>query len=203
MNSEDGSIIPQVANFGHSNIYTNSNTTVEVTRTAPWHAPEAGTQRREYTHLDAIRADIFSFGMLSLWVLFRDEVAKQFGVTPDFADDCEHTKSKPALLFTIMTSLKDQDRLRPFCKNVIQSLSLETSQKENLAELFELTLSPHPKDRTSSLQVLGNYLNSCLKSQASDRAALVLGSIPVNPVEGQHFEFEVGTLFPDRLLMLF
>ena len=191
MDSEDGSIIPQVANFGGANIYTNSNTTVEVARRAPWHAPEVGTQRRKYTHLDAIRTDIFSFGMLSLWVLFRDEVAKQFGVTPDFADDCKPIERKPTSFFTIMTSLKDQDRLRPFCQNVIQTLSLKTSQKENLAKLFELTLSPHPNERTSSFQVLGNFLNSCLKFQTSDRGALVLGSIPANPVAGQHFEFEV------------
>lgn len=189
MDSEDGFIIPQVANFGYSTIYANSN--IGPARTGPWHAPEFGILRQEYTHLDAIRTDIFSFGMLSLWVLFREEVAEQFGIMSDFADVCEPTESEPDSLFEITTKLKNEDRLRPFCQNVVQSLNLKTSQQKNLAELFNLSLSPHPKDRTSDLQALWFCLNGCLNPQSGDQAASIIDSAPASAMERQHFEFKV------------
>jgi serine/threonine protein kinase len=191
MDFEDGSIVPQVADFGYSTIYTSSDPTITVSRTIPWHAPEVGERTNRFLHLDAIRTDIFSFGMLCLWVLFRDEFANQFGTTLDFADDRKPLESNPGSLFKTITILKHQDRLRHFCQNLIQSLSLEPSQKENLTKVFELTLSPHPMIRTSSFQLLRRCLNSCVTNQPSNQTEPVVSVIPENAAQGQHYDFEV------------
>lgn len=191
MDFEDGSIVPQVADFGYSTIYTSSDPTITVSRTIPWHAPEVGERTNRFLHLDAIRTDIFSFGMLCLWVLFRDEFANQFGTTLDFADDRKPLESNPGSLFKTITILKHQDRLRHFCQNLIRSLSLEPSQKENLTKVFELTLSPHPMIRTSSFQLLRRCLNSCVTNQPSNQTEPVVSVIPENAAQGQHYDFEV------------
>lgn len=200
---EDGSIVPQVADFGYSTIYTNSDSTMTVSRTAPWNAPEVEKQKNGYVPTDAIRTDIFSFGMLCLWVLFRGEVANQFGTTLDFTDDREFPESNSGSLFKTITSLKDQDRLRHFCQSLIRSLSWEPSQKENLTKLFELTLSPLPLDRVGSFRTLWEYLNSCLTDQASNQAEPEVSFISENAAQGQHYDFVVLAYSLNKILIRF
>jgi serine/threonine protein kinase len=190
----DGSIVPQVTDFGYSTAYTSSDSPIIHSRTVPWNAPEVGTDSKAYTPTDAIRTDTFSFGMFCLWVLFREQVADHFGLTQDFVDQCKPSESNISSSFRVMTNLKNQDQLRPFCQILVRSLQLEPSQRESLEQLFEATLSPQPSERADSFKLLCKCLDSSLTNKASNKAIPavdLVGHKNGRGASGQHFDFEV------------
>ena len=190
----DGVAVPQVADFGYSATYTSIELTVVVSRTAPWHAPEVGRRMDGYLPIEAIRTDIFSFGMMCLWVLFGCDVVNHYGITRDFANNhkCGEDAHDPS--FKIINQLKEQDELRSFCRDQIQSLDLEPGQSEHLTKLFEMTLSPNATDRASSLQQILEHLNSFLRSKLGDQAEPMVYNVAEDVALRQHYDFEVKLL---------
>jgi serine/threonine protein kinase len=159
----DGSIVPQVTDFGYSTTYTSSDPIINLSRTVPWNAPEVGRGSKQYAPTDAIRTDIFSFGMFCLWVLFREKIADHFGLTQDFVDQCGPSQCNVRSSFRTITNLKNQDRLRSFCQVLVRSLLLEPSQRHSLEQLFEATLSPQPSERADSFKLICKCLNGSHK----------------------------------------
>lgn len=201
----DGSIVPQVADFGYSTMYTSSDPIITLSHTVPWNAPEVGTDSKTYAPADAIRTDVFSFGMFCLWVLFREKIADHFGLTQDFVDQCEPSERNVRSSFRVITDLKNQDRLRSFCQVLVRSLQLEPSQRESLEQLFEATLSPQPSERAHSFKLLCKCLNGSFMDKASNKAIPVVdfvGDMVEPGALGQHFDFEVITSLTDYLFVL-
>lgn len=62
----DGSIVPQVTDFGYSTTYTSSDPIITLSYIVPWNAPEDGTGLKTYAPASTIQTDIFSFGMFCL-----------------------------------------------------------------------------------------------------------------------------------------
>lgn len=83
-------IVAKVADFGFATVASNDK--IDVATSTPWVAPEVGS-RDGHTLEQAKKTDIYSFGMLCLWVLFRErleeiemrirELGKKYEVAPD------------------------------------------------------------------------------------------------------------------------
>ena len=186
----DGSIVPEVADFGYSSIFTDSDANITVARTVPWHAPEVAKRRNGYTPIDAIRTDIYSFGLLCLWVCFRDELAKESDLTSDFADDHDDHGGNPASLFNAINGQKDRDELRDIADRLVRSLDLESRYRDCLATLFKLTLSSDPMGRTSSFELLYECFTNALPDQLNSQAQSLNVAERDLLVHGKHYEFE-------------
>ncbi|KAH8896841.1 kinase-like protein [Thozetella sp. PMI_491] len=66
---ESGAFAAKVADFGYSAWHASGSERIELPRSWPWYAPECD-EYPEFTVQQALRADVFSFGMLCLWLLF-------------------------------------------------------------------------------------------------------------------------------------
>lgn len=137
-------IVARVADFGFSTVGLESD--IQVAVSTPWVAPEVGN-RDGYTLEQAKQTDIYSFGMLCLWVLFKewiDEMARAeaSGVVSGFNFMNVISGDPPDIRF-----LKDQNPVDR-SKNRVQQIALDLVQEKSaedlkpmLTKLFRTTLS--------------------------------------------------------------
>ncbi|RSM01317.1 hypothetical protein CEP52_008624 [Fusarium oligoseptatum] len=79
MFSENGKPVAKLSDFGFS-VFA-STKSLKLGGTTPWKAPEIEA-RQEHTLFQAKRTDLFSFGMLCLWVLFCRELSERGKLLP-------------------------------------------------------------------------------------------------------------------------
>jgi hypothetical protein len=106
--------------------------------------------------------DVYSFGMLCLWVIFADELVDQFGINRDMTDTSTTYTVDHLLCFTRMSKLKEKDRLRVICRGLVSHLSLQSSQKASLTKFFDSSLSRNPLHRTLSMRQIRVLLDDSL-----------------------------------------
>jgi serine/threonine protein kinase len=182
----DESIEPQVADFGYSRSFNSPEQLITVSRTPPWYAPEVRKQMAGYFPSDAIKTDLFSFGMLCLWALFDDDALHRLGVTRHLADPKESSLS-----FTIIDALKEDDKLRGLCRDHVRSMNLNPSQAENLIKIFDLTLARDTADREIGLREILLHFNNALEIQAGETDENVFSNKNEEAFVRPHFDFEV------------
>jgi serine/threonine protein kinase len=71
---ECGALVPKLADFGYSTMSL-SDMPIYLPKSKPWTAPEH--HHRGFNMLSARRMDVYSFGMLCLWLLFRDQFSNK------------------------------------------------------------------------------------------------------------------------------
>lgn len=125
--NDSNGYIAKVADFGYSTLFASDNELVKMPRSPYWVAPE--WHHRGCKAADAMKMDIYSFGMLCLWLLFYNT---QENTTCDFYSNLNSAKTVSVLahqLIIAMAGLDDQKRC-------------------NLSQLFDLTLANNPVDRS-------------------------------------------------------
>ncbi|KAF5122584.1 putative serine/threonine-protein kinase roco5 [Metarhizium anisopliae] len=65
-----GSLTTKVADFGFSTWYARDDTRIILPRSPPWYAPECD-EYPDFTPAQAVKTDVFSFGLLCAWFLFE------------------------------------------------------------------------------------------------------------------------------------
>jgi serine/threonine protein kinase len=68
---ESGQYKARVTDFGYSSRFTNDEDRLKLPISVPWNAPEVDRLNREWTPSQAKQADLFSFGMLCVWLVFE------------------------------------------------------------------------------------------------------------------------------------
>jgi serine/threonine protein kinase len=137
----------KVADFGYSTLATGEAGRVLLPKSRPWNAPEH--HFGEFTVAEARKTDIYSFGMLCLWILFGSVGLAQ--TSEEFTFDAS------AGAFTSLEQLKDNDQLHRITNELIDSIPLVGLNAEiriSLKEFFHLTLSLNPEKRTSDVEKL-------------------------------------------------
>lgn len=121
-------------------------------RTAPWNAAEH--HNRGYLWRDAVEMDVYSLGLLCLWLLFGPDVRVQVS-----ADDSEWESN--AILSTnarMQNWLEHQVRetdLVTCSMSMVQAVSgLSDEQKAKLLKFISMTLPLNPSDRASDVERL-------------------------------------------------
>ena len=146
-------ITVKVADFGYSTLTVGESGKVLLPKSRPWNAPEHhfdGFQAHE-----AKKADVYSFGMLCLWVLFGSCLSDfpqtaDDGVTGLISFDVPFFRGRP----TLLECLKNEGRLEYIANNLLGCLDAEYTVR--LKEIFSLTLAHDPRKRTCDLaRVIG------------------------------------------------
>jgi hypothetical protein len=109
--------------------------------------------------------DIYSFGMLCLWLLFRGTFSETVSIPSDIFGH-----GRGPILFTLPRGeqsgqnlppeLKSEDRFPALARHLImETASFDNEQKYGLCKFFKLCLARDPNERSSNLGVLLKLLN--------------------------------------------
>ena len=145
-------ITVKVADFGYSTLTAGESGKMILPKSRPWNAPEHHFGLFE-AH-EAKKADVYSFGMLCLWVLFGNRLSDFQQTT---ADGVAGSISFDAPLFfhsgpTLLERLKNENGLEYIANRLLESMpGLDVEYTIRLKEIFNLTLARNPGKRTYDL----------------------------------------------------
>ena len=133
--NSEGRLIAKLADFGCSVLGTSRDQLVRLPKSEPWFAPEY--HHRDFKLYMARRMDIYSFGMLCLWIL----------------------SSNDNEILVLLDKWKREDKIRDEARRVTESLvDLGAISKIGLQKFFDLVLVAEPERRSSELRELIGYL---------------------------------------------
>lgn len=120
--------VARVADFGYSTWLGGANDLVLMPRTQYWTAPE--WHHRPIHNASAVKMDVYSFGMLCLWLLFyhSGETAHR-----KFYEDLKSEKATLILAHQLVIGMTD----------------VSDEQRSNIHQLFDLSLAIDPAKRCS------------------------------------------------------
>ena len=147
-------ITVKVADFGYSTLTVGESGKVLLPKSRPWNAPEH--HFGEFGVQEAKKTDVYSFGMLCLWILFGSRLSNfqqttANGVTEFISFDIPFFRGRP----TLLECLKNEDRLGDIANDVLGSipgLDVDSEYTIRLKEIFSLTLPHNPGKRTCNLE---------------------------------------------------
>jgi len=153
-----GQTTAKVTDFGYSTIATSEEGRVFLPKSRPWNAPEH--HFGEFKALEARKTDVYSFGMLCLWILFRNSLSDIRETTAEGEMELLSFNA-PLGRRTLLERLKDDDKMETIANQLIESIQgLSTEHIVRLKILFGLMVPLDPEKRTIDLERL-----ICLLSQ--------------------------------------
>lgn len=160
--AEDGSFTGKVADFGFSTRYAREDTRLVLPWSWPWHAPEFD-EYHEFTTAQALKTDVFSFGLLCLWLLFEKSLS---GIRP-LPEAAQlksplHAYKDEEQALKLLDKLKKKDSLVWFANQlVIAEAGFDDKTKAMLQNYFRGCLISDPTvrdvDMKHSLQHINIY----------------------------------------------
>lgn len=145
-----GETYAKLADFGYAGwaIGKTENILVYPPISWPWNAPEY--HHRGFTVPAAKKLDVYSFGLLCLWLLFFDK--------PSLANTVAHNKRGsqwPLDDFELLDRMKNEDTLRDFaCSQVESTQNLSGIQKADLIHFFLSAMVYDSKKRATRFEDL-------------------------------------------------
>ncbi|KAA8903441.1 kinase-like domain-containing protein [Sphaerosporella brunnea] len=151
---ETGTTI-KVADFGYSTLTAGEAGTVVLPRSRPWNAPE-----HHFGDLKASEAksmDVYSFGMLCLWILLGSRQSETLEGTPEFVSfDVPHGRNQR----TVLEESKVNDGMGDLVIKLLQTVpGLSQQHQARLKKFFSVAIAQKPENRTSDIPQLVNILN--------------------------------------------
>ena len=150
----------KVADFGFSTYFHGDQDLIKMPKSEPWNAPE---HHNRYFYPQGAKAmDVYSFGMLCLWLLFGVESSETMpyplGTAHEagsFSFEAQYwSKEGDLLLFW-----KRERLLEWAMRLVTKRRTIATKTMENLARFFQSSLSVNPQTRITDwnglLRLLG------------------------------------------------
>lgn len=131
--------VAKVIDFGYSGLSLErvEDSKFQLPISRPWNAPEVTEWSSAFILDDARKADIYSFGLICLWVLFHNKFP-----TPGTEDD------GPTDDLDWIQTLRTNDLLYPFAMECMEDTeSLSEDEIEGLALFFSWTLATEPLTR--------------------------------------------------------
>jgi serine/threonine protein kinase len=142
---ETGSYTAKVADFGFSTYFhEEQEDLIQMPKSVPWTAPEHHV--RYFTSQSAKVMDVYSFGMLCLWLLFNNKSseAKQFSFEAGYWQDKDD----------ILLFWKNNKLLKWTMQLVTDDASIGTEIKLNLTSFFRSCLDPDTQKRNADWDYL-------------------------------------------------
>ena len=133
----DGRLVAKVTDFGYSTLFATERDLVRMPDSGIWTAPER--HHREFFPEKARKLDVYSFGMLCLWLLCYN---KESQTDHSFRQDFKDSSVKG------ITSILEN------------SGGLLNEDRHGVQKLFSLTLTQDPDQRPSNFNELLPFLSS-------------------------------------------
>jgi len=153
----------KVADFGYSTWFRREDNLLLMPRSAPWNAPEHHGQKLQL--LDAKRMDVYSFGMLCLWLLFGVETPEIVPLPPDttlvdpqtICFELQTTAPEDNLL--LVWKYSQNDRLLDWATWLVAEHGHFTKEiQDGLIEFFRSSLRFDPEKRSTDVSYLLSLL---------------------------------------------
>ena len=141
-------ITVKVADFGYSTLTMGESGKVFLPKSRPWNAPEH--HFRGFKAQEAKKTDVYSFGLLCLWFLFRSRLSDIPQATADGTTDLISFNAPLFGRRTLLELLKDEDRVEDIANRLVESMP-GSEYRIRLQEIFSLTLPLNPGKRTCDL----------------------------------------------------
>jgi serine/threonine protein kinase len=166
---EDGQLVVKLSDFGYSSILGEGfEFMINIPKSRPWCAPELEERTQPFTIPEAKKTDIFSLGLLALWLFFGSDLVSNVGSQPD--DD------SMSLDANIESYYERQEQWAKFIEsrkknNELVQLALEMldqdgmfadHEKECWRDFFKKTLSFEPHLRACEVSELLTILDSVM-----------------------------------------
>ena len=150
-----GVIQVKIADFAFVSFGASEDEPVKVSRTEPWDAPE--WHPRYFLLKDAKKMDIYSFGLLCLWISFRHDNISELG--PSITVGMAFAGQDPGLTAKLQALKRDGDALLDCAFRLTkQNGEIDDDTRENLLKVFLLTLQPDPVKRQPTIEAVASLL---------------------------------------------
>ncbi len=130
----------KVTDFGYSTVFATDKELVTMPDSGIWTAPER--HHRKFFPGDARKMDVYSFGMLCLWLL------------------CYNTESKTDHRFRQDFRESSENGMGSILEFLDGSKGLEDEDRHMVQKVFSITLARDPDQRSSSFNELLPFLSS-------------------------------------------
>jgi serine/threonine protein kinase len=157
---KSGAIFAKLADFGYSgwDMTNNEKALIKLPRSRPWDAPEH--HHRGFTVAQARKSDIYSFGMLCMYIIFEDKLC---GAT--LALDGKNAFMSMRNYVgafkdpNITDKLKHGGGLLELMHILIEGADiLSTAQEQSLSRFFDSALAYDPEERILNIEELTSLL---------------------------------------------
>lgn len=151
--NKSGKYHAKVIDFGYSTRYADDNHRIRLPRSWPWNAPEHDRDAREWRPSDAKKTDIFSFGLLCLWLLFEPYFSRVTSLShvPDWETIDFPSSLEPRM--NILVGLKIENELPLRARELLAAESaLDHNRRATLESFFTSSLSGDLAQRNIRLQ---------------------------------------------------
>jgi serine/threonine protein kinase len=142
----------RLTDFGYSSQFTDADEYIFMPKSWPWYAPEH--HHRGFRPENARNMDMFSFGVLSLWVMYRPYLSGTSLLPAELLWTSQYitSRTKDVDRWTL-DELKKRDELVKFAQQLVSDdTGLEDSAKYELRVFFGTVLQCNPDIRRTELQ---------------------------------------------------
>ena len=154
--------VAKVADFGFSTCFRGDHDLISMPKSIPWNAPEY--HYRSFEPPAAKRMDIYSFGMLCLWLIFGVSSSATMPLPPQTPHDKGHficfedTQQKLNLL-QYWKSDRNNKLLEWVTWLVVEHGCFKNEMSDRLSRFFNLTLVFEPEKREINIGNLLHFLS--------------------------------------------
>lgn len=147
----------RVIDFGFSTRFASENDQIFVARSRPWFAPERN--RDHFPAAQVQQMDLFSFGMLFIWVLFEKYLSGIVPLPEDarcWAEPYFEGERQQSLSMEVLEELKRDNQLTRLAKQLAtDEKDLDAEDRELLQRFFNEAMSLNPQERVHALEAFG------------------------------------------------
>lgn len=162
-NDDSGGYIAKVADFGYSTQSVRDDELIIMPASWPWTAPEY--HHRGFTHSQAAKMDVYSFSMLCLWLLFRENFSETSLILSDILNGKRGSiistqQCNEYDRWNILDELKSQGKLVASAHQIVMTTTaFNDEQKSALDLFFSSTLVTDPVVRIPDFKQLLRFLD--------------------------------------------
>lgn len=147
---ERESYIARVADFGYSTRFCGDHDLVKVPKSFPWNAPE--WHHRNFVVSKAKKMDIYSFGVLCLWLLFERHSFL-------FSHGSKHHSDRHLCFKDVLESRARDDSFLGLAVDLLREDDyIDSKIKHRLGTFFACTLARDPDKRSDDFDYLLHLL---------------------------------------------
>lgn len=159
----------KIADFAFACFGASEDEPVKVSRTEPWDAPE--WHHRYFSLKDAKKMDIYSIGVLCLWLFFRHDNMNELG--PGITVGMAFSGQDPGLTAKLQAFKGNGDALLDCAFRLTkQSRDIDEDARDSLLKALPLTIQSDPNKRQPTIEAFIGLL--C----AEEHLKYVFESIP-------------------------
>lgn len=154
-----GAYTAKVTDFGYSTRFANEDDLIAMPKSKPWCAPEY--DRDKFKPAQARSMDVFSFGMLCVWVLFEKYLSGIVALPREaqWAERHFQNERKQGLSEHVLNRLKHEGKLALLAQQLIRAeQDVNKDLKQSLERLFSILLSCKPNERDVGLKEMSGGL---------------------------------------------